>query len=405
MDRSDFSIQDHGEATLAAPGAIRLPLVSFVITRRPGEDLAGVIEAVRMQSYPRLEAVLVDAGATDSSRTCLKRQIDGDPRFKMVSADTDPGAFGRASLGLAAAEGEFVTFLEAAEIPLPCFAAIHIQSHLASRHNIAFTASSISTDEPQRDGSPPASPMPEPAAVALLQPATPVLRLACVDDEAFTDLALRTTLIEPTRLGWTASPDAAQMYRRFIIDLLDPGAGPSTEQPSSPAAHYAPLCQLLGGSAAIGMPLSRRLPGAVPDPTAGRKGGGSVADDRLRLRVWATNGSDFARRIGSQRYWDGLTLLLGGLRPGSSEPPSVAQVAERTDGLLPLLVHAFGERRAIHRLDSQLPRPAVLAILRKHHGAGLPLRVHFALRTTALRQMNERFRQHLRARKAKRRQS
>jgi len=404
MDRSDFSIQDRGEATLAPPGAIRLPLVSFVLTRQPGDDFARVIEAMRMQTYPRFEAILVDAGATASSRTAMERQIDGDPRFKTVSVDTAPGPFGRASLGLAASEGEFVTFLQATELPVPSFAAFHIQAHLASRHNVAFTASSISMDEPARgDLLPPASPAPAPAA-AWLQPATPVLRLSCLADDVFADLASRTTLLEPARLGWSASPDAAQMYRRFIIDLLDPGAGASTEQPSSPAALYAPLCQLLGGSAAIGMPLSRRLPVAIP-PTAGREAEASVADDRLRLRVWASNGSDFARRIGSQRYWDGLTLLLGGLRPGSGKLPSVAQIAERTDGLLPLLVHAFGERRAIHRLDSQLPRPDVLAILRKHHGAGLPLRVHFALHTTVLRQMNERVRQHLRARKSKRRQS
>ncbi|MFI5411382.1 glycosyltransferase family 2 protein [Kaistia sp. UC242_56] len=404
MDRSDFSIQDRGEATLAPPGAIRLPLVSFVLTRQPGDDFARVIEAMRMQTYPRFEAILVDAGATASSRTTLEHLIDGDPRFKTVSVDTDPGRFSRASLGLAAADGEFVTFLEATEIPLPSFTAVHIQAHLASRHNVAFTASSISTDEPARGGLPPASPAPAPAA-AWLQPETPVLRLSCLADDAFADLASRTTLIEPPRLGWSASPDAAQMYRRFIIDLLDPGAGASTEQPSSPAALYAPLCQLLGGSAGIGMPLSRRLPGAVPEPTDEDLAGGPVADHRLRLRVWAANGSDFARRIGAQRYWDGLTLLLGGLPPGSGEVPSPSQIAERTDGLLPLLVRAFGERRAIHRLDSQLPRPAVLAILRKHHGAGLPLRVHFALHTTVLRQMNERLRQHLRARKAKRRQS
>jgi len=399
MDRSDFFIQNRGESALAHPGAIQLPLVSFVLTGEPDDDFAQVIEAVRKQSYPRFEAILVDASATASSHAALERQIAGDHRFQIVSVDTDPGPFGRAFLGLAAAEGEFITFLDATELPLPNFAAIHIQTHLASRHSVAFTASPFFTARPERDG--PSSPLSEPSA-AWPQPGTPVLRLACIDDSAFADLASRVALIEPTRQGWTTSSDAAKMYRRFILDLLDPQAVAATEQPSSASTHYAPLCQMLGGSASIAIPLSSPRPTALPEPTASREAGSRTAiDERNTLRVWAANGSDFVRRIGSQRYWNGLALLLVGPQPGQSEMPGPAQIAARADGLLPLLSSAFGERQAIHQLDERLPRPAVLAVLKEQYGGRLPLHVQIALRTTVLRRMREAVRQYLRARKAR----
>ncbi|WEK49762.1 MAG: glycosyltransferase family A protein [Candidatus Kaistia colombiensis] len=401
MNTSDFSIQNVGAGQLARPGAIRLPLVSFVLTRGAGSDFGATIEAVRAQDYPRCEIIVVDAGATDASRATLEHQIGGDPRFRRVPSDTDPGPFALATLGLAAAEGEFVAFLDATELPLPGFASAHIQTHLASRHNVAFTASQVSLSQPGPI-SPPPTPSQIDSAKPWLQPATPVLRLACLDDDGFAHLASSTALVEPMTQSWTASPDAAQMYRRFVIDLLQPVADQSIALPASPAAHYAPLCQLLGGSAAIQLPLSRKLPGSrIEHVTSPIDGAWSTASDRHKLCVWAANGADLSHRIGAKRYWDAFASMLG-LQPGATEIPTPAEIADLTDGQFALLLEAFGEKKAIHGLNNLLPRPAILVILRKYYGHRLPLRVHWAVRSAALRQMHEGIRLYLRARRTRR---
>lgn len=387
MARSDFSIQEYCGTTLADPGVLRLPLVSFVLTRHADEDFGPTIDALRAQTYPRFEVIVVDAAATIASRATLESRIDGDPRFKRVEAGTDPGPFGRTSLGLAAAQGEFITFLDAVQLPLPGFACSHIQAHLASHHSIAFTASPIATEasarvEPSHPflGSGSASPC-----------LAPMLRLGCLDDESFARLASSTTLVEPTTLGWTASTGALQMYRRFLIDLLRL-VDDAAEPPASADAYYAPLCQWLGGSAAIDVPLATRPPATASQAVEAA----AMAGDRHKLAVWAENGSDFCRRIGPQRYWDALVLLLG-QRPVMEGSPQ--ESIKGIDHLMPRLSNAFGEQQAIQRLDDRLPRATVIALLKRHYGTSLPLRIHWALHSLGLHRMHQRIRQHLRTRR------
>jgi len=399
MDTSDFSIQNVGADQLAIPGAMRLPLVSFILTGRRGSDFGAAIEALRMQDYARFEVIVVDADATDASRGTLDQMTNGDPRFKRVGAPTDPGPFRLATLGLAAAEGEFVAFLEATDLPAPGFASAHIQAHLASRHNVAFTASMRHDDDVSQPGGSVSTAVD--ASAAWLPSKAAILRLSSLDDDRFAHLASCTALVEPSAMGWSASPEAIQVYRRFVIDLLHPPD--ETDLPSSADAHYAPLCQLLGGSAAIRIPLSKtlRAPGAAPaDRSAGAAW--SLAGDRQKLSVWAANGATFSHRIGAQRYWDTFAAMLG-IRPGAATAPSPAEIADAMDGQFPRLAGAFGEKQAIHHLHALLSRPAVLAILRKHHGGRLPLRAHWAIRSAGLRQMHEGIRLYLRARRNRRR--
>jgi len=392
MHKSGFSVGGLNATDPTGPHGIRLPLVSFILTRRPGEDFGQLIAAIRAQTYPRFEAILVDAVQSPGSETDIAQRVAGDPPFKHVPCDAEASAFERAALGLGAVEGEFVVFFSASELPLPEFAGAHIQVHLASRHNIAFTASrrATTTGPDVIFGSGLVN-----AAVPPMLPAGPVLRLACLGDDDFARLSARSTLVEPATLDWTISPDATRMYRRSILDLVHPVAGNFVAGPSSPATHYAPLCQLLGGSAAIAMPLSTKLPAPhTADASTGLVG------DPPKLAVWAEHGSDFSRRIGPARYWDALSLMLG----VAAERLTLAERADLLGGQLARLSKAFGCGQAIYHLDRLLPRPTVLAALRNHHGGRLPLRVHWALQSIAFRQLHEGIRTYLRARRHRRRQ-
>ncbi|WP_336800442.1 glycosyltransferase family A protein [Kaistia sp. MMO-174] len=399
MDKSDFSIQNVGAGQLAMPGAIRLPLLSFVITGRPGSDFGPAIEALRIQDYPRFEVIVVEAGPAGDGPAALAPQVAADPRFKRVGASSDLGSFRLATIGLAAAEGEFVVFLDASELPSPGFASAHIQTHLASRHNVALTASPRHDDEAIQAGGRMPAEMPAPRP--WLQPAVPVLRLASLDDDAFARLASSTALVEPAIRDWTASPATIQVYRRFVIDMLLPPDG-ADASPSSADAHFAPLCQWLGGSAAIRLPLlASRHAHAGPGASAGGLDW-PVAGDRGKLGVWAANGAEFARRIGAKRYWDAFAAMLG-LEPGAAMPDP-AEIASLMDGPFAQLAGALGEREAIHQLQALLSRSAVLAILHRRYGQRLPLRIHWAIRSRALRQMHGNLRLYLRSRRGRRRQ-
>lgn len=400
MDTSDFSIQNVGADQLAKPGAIRLPLVSFVLAGQPGSDFGAAIEALRMQDYLRLEVIVVDCDATDADQPpVLDHQFADDPRFRRVRSPADLGPFPRTMLGLAAAEGEFVVFLAATDLPSPGFASAHIQAHLASRHNVAFTASPFLDEEAAPTGE--REPAASDAAGTWLQPKAAVLRLASLDDDRFAHLASRTALVEPTTRDWATSPEAIQVYRRFVIDMLHPPDA-ATAPPASAPAHFAPLCQLLGGSAAIRVPLSRSLRTSATAPATSSAGAWSLAGDRHKLGVWAANGADFSRRVGYQRYWEAFATMLG-FQPDAAAP-SDAAIADLVAGNFPRLAAAFGEQQSIHHLHRLLSRRTILAVLRKHYGPRLPLRVHWAVRSAGLRKMHERIRLHLRARRNRRRQ-
>ncbi|MFC1574462.1 glycosyltransferase family A protein [Gemmatimonadota bacterium] len=103
------------------------PLVSVVIPVHNGEShLVGALESVFAQDYDPLEVIVVDDGSTDATRevaesfsdvTCLSQERQGP------SAARNTGA--------AAAEGEFIAFLDADDRWLPEKLRLQVGYHLA----------------------------------------------------------------------------------------------------------------------------------------------------------------------------------------------------------------------------------------------------------------------------------
>lgn len=89
------------------------PLVSCIVPVYNGElYLAEAIESVRAQTYPRLEIIIVDDGSADGTAGIARRYA---PHATYLHQQNQGPAAAR-NLGLGAARGEFVSFLDADDL-------------------------------------------------------------------------------------------------------------------------------------------------------------------------------------------------------------------------------------------------------------------------------------------------
>jgi glycosyltransferase involved in cell wall biosynthesis len=88
------------------------PTISVVMPTRDRRDLAThAIESVVAQTYDRWQLLVVDDGSTDDTPTMLAATADDDDRITIVRTD-GIGAAGARNLGLDAATGDYVTFVD-----------------------------------------------------------------------------------------------------------------------------------------------------------------------------------------------------------------------------------------------------------------------------------------------------
>jgi len=89
------------------------PLVSCVVPVFNGEGyLREALESIFTQTYPRLEVIVVDDGSTDRTATVLA--VFGDRIRSLWQSNQGPAA--ARNLGLRAARGEFIAFLDADDL-------------------------------------------------------------------------------------------------------------------------------------------------------------------------------------------------------------------------------------------------------------------------------------------------
>ncbi len=85
------------------------PLASIVIPNWNGlQHLPGCLDALRAQTYSRIEVVLVDNGSTDGSQTFV---ADHYPEVRLLALDRNLGLTGGNNLGFEAAKGEILISL------------------------------------------------------------------------------------------------------------------------------------------------------------------------------------------------------------------------------------------------------------------------------------------------------
>lgn len=97
---------------IKAPGAG--PLLSIVVPvfRTPPVYLEQLIESVLKQTYGRWELVLVNASPDDTGVATVISRYDGDERIRVIDHPVNDGIAGNTNVGIAAAKGDYVSFLD-----------------------------------------------------------------------------------------------------------------------------------------------------------------------------------------------------------------------------------------------------------------------------------------------------
>ncbi len=122
----------------------QLPLVSVVITNHNyARYLRPCYESVQKQAYPRVECVIVDDNSTDDSHAILDELERSAPRFKttVLRGRKNAGQYRAMRTGFAAANGQFVVFLDADDLLDPDFTAANVACHLSTEIYAAMSTS------------------------------------------------------------------------------------------------------------------------------------------------------------------------------------------------------------------------------------------------------------------------
>lgn len=74
--------------------------------------LEETIKSVRTQTWTDFEHILIDDGSSDGSVEMIKRYAQEDSRVRLILSDKNGGVSNARNLGLSAAEGKYVCFLD-----------------------------------------------------------------------------------------------------------------------------------------------------------------------------------------------------------------------------------------------------------------------------------------------------
>ena len=101
-----------------APPAPARPLVSIVMPMfNAALTVRRALDSVRAQTHAEWEAICVDDASTDDTVTCITA-VD-DPRLRVIRLDASVGPGAARNVGIAAAKGALVAFLDADDAWLP----------------------------------------------------------------------------------------------------------------------------------------------------------------------------------------------------------------------------------------------------------------------------------------------
>jgi glycosyltransferase involved in cell wall biosynthesis len=109
-------------ASTGYPAAMAEPLFSVVIpVRNAADTLRATVASVCAQTFPDWEALLVDDASTDASPRLIVELAREDPRLRTLGqgASRPRGAAMTRNLGIRAAQGRFIAFLDADDLWRP----------------------------------------------------------------------------------------------------------------------------------------------------------------------------------------------------------------------------------------------------------------------------------------------
>ena len=119
-----------------------MPKVSIIIPVYQAEDtIAACLDSVVAQTLDELEVLLVDDHGGDGSIDAVQDYIDryaGPIRFRVLATETNSGPGVARNLGIRAAEGEYLAFLDSDDTLDPAFCQKLYEAAKAAQADLAF---------------------------------------------------------------------------------------------------------------------------------------------------------------------------------------------------------------------------------------------------------------------------
>jgi len=99
-----------------------MPIVSVIIPSfNLGQYLGETLKSVQAQSYQDWECIIVENGSQDNSVEVVRTFSVHDSRFKLIPLPKNEGVSAARNLGLEAAHGKYILFLDADDLIMPSY--------------------------------------------------------------------------------------------------------------------------------------------------------------------------------------------------------------------------------------------------------------------------------------------
>jgi len=90
------------------------PLVSVIMPARDAAATIGTaLDSLSAQSWRALEILVIDNGSSDGTADIVRAKAQADPRIRLLDGSAEPGTYAARNLGMARANGAFLTVLDA----------------------------------------------------------------------------------------------------------------------------------------------------------------------------------------------------------------------------------------------------------------------------------------------------
>ncbi len=369
-------------------GICQPPLVSLVVINWNYAAYVGAaIDSIRSQDYPALEAIIVDNGSTDGSRDVIAKHIGDDPRFRVITLETNLGQLGAFLEIFPEIRGEFATIVDADDVLFANFVSSHVQVHLALPFAVAFTSSNVvemNADGRALSGSFSSFGSSHAPMARGLRPVDATLRLSTISAEDYRQLD-RATSTHVKEGGWFWGPGTSNMYRRSVLALAHQKPRDKTYFRAADS-YLNQICHVLGASALIDRQLSAyRLHDAnyfsERESVYGLKKGRSEItrrhDQHIRelILFLFQRAAYFSEMLPGGRFWRAIDQLALPLRDPTGRLRTDPDTRQLFIDNYATLRDVFGEADLIDSLHKRLHADDARAVVRGANGGRLPARL------------------------------
>lgn len=220
-----------------------MPLVSFIVTSFNYENyVIKTLDSIKAQTYKNFEIIVVDDASTDDSVSLLENY----PDITLIKHAENKGQLAAFQTGLAAANGQFVCFIDSDDVLIKDYAKTLIRVHLST--SVAFASCQIieigENDEIHTT-----------ASVSSFQKVTELKSLENLLDVDVENVDFKViTTKEAPFGGWWWSPSSSAMFRKSAIEMILKYDTPENWK-VCPDKFLFNFAHLIGGSALVYAPL------------------------------------------------------------------------------------------------------------------------------------------------------